>query len=144
MAARREIQSDYWSLTHLSPSMISLVGILLGAVALPPAEKGNSKHGRPHWVARRFGGSGRGLCLPVRGALQCASALTPKPSSGPGPNRLAYVYHLGDDKPNAISSAYILYKRRMNQFGKERYDKFRNTRTASGFRSSSTRLSYAP
>ena len=78
----------------------------------------------------------------MRGALQCASALTPNPSSGPGPNRLAY--HLGDDKPNAISSAYILYKRRMGQFGKGRYDKFRNTRTASGFRSSSTRLSYAP
>ena len=58
----------------------------------------------------------------------------------PWPEPLS-VYHLGDDKPNAISSAYILYKRRVNQFGQGRYDKFRNTRTASGFRSSSTRLS---
>ena len=39
VAARREIQSDYWSLTHLSPSMDQLGWYL--AVALPPAEKGN-------------------------------------------------------------------------------------------------------
>ena len=45
VVARREIQSDHWSLTHFSPSWISLIGILLGAVALPPAEKGNSKYG---------------------------------------------------------------------------------------------------
>ena len=92
VAARREIQSDYWSLTHLSPSMDQLGWYLAGRCGAAAAEKGNnSKHGRPRWVARRFGGSGGGPCLPVRGALLCASALTPKPSSGPGPNRLAYT-----------------------------------------------------
>ena len=79
VAARREIQSDYWSLSLDSPLTLHgsarLVSRWALCVALPPAEKGNSKHGRPHWVARRFGGSGGGPCLPVRGSLLCASAL---------------------------------------------------------------------